>query len=94
MTYVFYACEEVAREHNGLLAPVGLRPDLLAGDVAILGEPTDGAVEAGCQGVLKVSVTLRGERAHTARPWMGVNAIHRLGPLLDAVAAFAGPAAR
>jgi succinyl-diaminopimelate desuccinylase len=90
VTYAFYACEEVAREHNGLSRLFALRPDLLAGDVAILGEPTDGAVEAGCQGVLKVAVTLRGERAHSARPWMGVNAIHRLGPLLEAVAAFPG----
>jgi succinyl-diaminopimelate desuccinylase len=90
LTYAFYACEEVAREHNGLSRLFALRPDLLAGDVAILGEPTDGSVEAGCQGVLKVAVTLQGERAHSARPWMGVNAIHRLGPLLDCVAAFAG----
>jgi succinyl-diaminopimelate desuccinylase len=90
MTFAFYACEEVAREHNGLSRLFALRPDLLAGDVAILGEPTDGAVEAGCQGVLKVAVTVRGERAHSARPWMGVNAIHRLGPLLEAVAGFAG----
>ncbi len=90
VTYVFYVCEEVAREHNGLSRLFVLRPDLLAGDVAILGEPTDGAVEAGCQGVLKIAVTLRGERAHSARPWMGVNAIHRLAPLLGAVAAFGG----
>jgi succinyl-diaminopimelate desuccinylase len=90
LTFAFYVCEEVAREHNGLSRLFALRPDLLAGDVAILGEPTDGAVEAGCQGVLKVSVTLHGERAHTARPWMGLNAIHRLGPLLESVARFGG----
>jgi succinyl-diaminopimelate desuccinylase len=90
LTFAFYVCEEVAREHNGLSRLFALRPDLLAGDVAILGEPTDGAVEAGCQGVLKVAVTLHGERAHTARPWMGLNAIHRLGPLLEAVAGFGG----
>jgi succinyl-diaminopimelate desuccinylase len=90
VTYAFYVCEEVAREHNGLSRLFAARPDLLAGDVAILGEPTDGSVEAGCQGVLKIAVTLHGERAHSARPWMGVNAIHRLGPLLDSVAAFGG----
>jgi succinyl-diaminopimelate desuccinylase len=90
VTYAFYVCEEVAREHNGLSRLFAVRPDLLAGDAAILGEPTGGAVEAGCQGVLKLSVALRGERAHSARPWMGVNAIHRLGPVLDAVAAFPG----
>jgi succinyl-diaminopimelate desuccinylase len=90
VTYAFYACEEVAREHNGLSRLFALRPDLMAGDVAILGEPTGGAVEAGCQGVLKIAVTLHGQRAHSARPWMGVNAIHRLGPLLELVAGFEG----
>ena len=90
VTYVFYVCEEVAREYNGLSHLYDLRPDLLQGDAAILGEPTGGRVEAGCQGVLKVSVTLHGERAHTARPWMGINAIHRLGPVLDVVAAYSG----
>jgi len=88
VTYVFYACEEVARTHNGLSRLLRVRPDLLAGDVAILGEPTGGVVEAGCQGVLKVAVTVGGQRAHSARPWMGRNAIHRLAPLLAAVGSF------
>jgi succinyl-diaminopimelate desuccinylase len=86
VTYVFYAAEEVAREHNGLLAVAAARPDLLAGDVAVLGEPTNGVIEAGCQGVVKVRVTLAGRRAHSARPWMGTNAVHRLAPLLARVA--------
>jgi succinyl-diaminopimelate desuccinylase len=87
VTYAFYAAEEVAAVHNGLGELFRDRPDLLAGDVALLGEPTDATIEAGCQGTLRMQVTMRGVRAHSARPWMGRNAIHRLGRLLAAVEA-------
>ena len=88
LTYVLYAREEVAVRYNGLREIEAERPELLDGDVALLGEPTLGALEAGCQGTLRVEVTLQGARAHTARPWMGRNAIHRLGSLLSLVDAY------
>jgi len=88
VTYIFYECEEVASEFSGLPKLARDRPDLLAGDAAVLAEPTGARIEAGCQGTLRIAVTMAGERAHTARPWMGRNAIHRLGVLLDRLASY------
>jgi len=83
ITYLFYDCEEVEAERNGLNRLSRERPDLLEGDFAVLMEPSNAGVEAGCQGTLRVEVTLEGERAHSARSWMGSNAIHAAGPLLQ-----------
>ncbi|MEV3859359.1 succinyl-diaminopimelate desuccinylase [Streptomyces sp. NPDC050095] len=82
ITYVFYECEEVEGDRNGLHRIATERPDLLVADLAILMEPSDAGVEAGCQGVLCADVTVRGTRAHTARAWRGVNAVHRAAPVL------------
>ncbi len=87
-TFVFYEGEEVADEHNGLRRLFGERRDLVEGDLAILLEPTAGWVEAGCQGTITVRATFDGARAHSARPWMGTNAIHRAAPLLERIAHF------
>jgi succinyl-diaminopimelate desuccinylase len=90
VTYVFYSCEEVAAQHNGLKQLFDLRPELVAGDVALLGEPTSATIEAGCQGTLRVKAVYKGERAHTARPWKGLNAIHRLGRVLESLNGYEG----
>jgi succinyl-diaminopimelate desuccinylase len=73
LTLVFYDCEEVEAVRNGLGRIERNHPDWLAADLAILGEPTDGEVEAGCT---------TGRRAHSARSWLGDNAIHHAGEIL------------
>ena len=83
VTYVFYDCEEIEAERNGLLRLSRTSPELLAGDLAVLMEPTGGVVEGGCQGTLRANVVARGKRAHSGRSWLGVNAIHRAGGILD-----------
>ncbi|WP_030173003.1 succinyl-diaminopimelate desuccinylase [Spirillospora albida] len=88
VTFVFYECEEIEAVHNGLKRLSEARPELLAGDFAVLMEPTGGLIEGGCQGTMRVEVTAKGERAHSARAWMGSNAIHTAGAILDVLRAY------
>lgn len=88
LTWILYDCEEVEEARNGLKRLARERPDALAGDFAILLEPTEGTVEGGCQGTLRVAITLRGVRAHSARSWLGSNAIHTAAPVLARLAAY------
>jgi succinyl-diaminopimelate desuccinylase len=88
VTWIWYDHEEVSSELNGLGRLAANRPDLLAGDFAILGEPTNADVEGGCNGTLRVEVRTHGVRAHSARAWVGHNAIHDAAPILGALAAY------
>ncbi|MBT2398146.1 succinyl-diaminopimelate desuccinylase [Streptomyces sp. ISL-100] len=88
LTFVFYDNEEVAAHLNGLGHIADAHPDWLTGDFAVLLEPSDGQVEGGCQGTLRVLLRTVGERAHSARSWMGSNAIHTAAPILARLAAY------
>ncbi|MEV7287286.1 succinyl-diaminopimelate desuccinylase [Streptomyces sp. NPDC093252] len=88
LTFIFYDNEEVAAERNGLRHLAAAHPEWLAADFAVLLEPSDGQVEGGCQGTLRVLLTTKGERAHSARSWMGSNAIHAAAPILARLAAY------
>lgn len=88
VTWVWYDNEEVDSSLNGLGRIAREHPELLAGDFAILGEPSNGEVEGGCNGTIRVDVTTRGRRAHSARAWMGENAIHAVASVLDRLAAY------
>ena len=87
ITWVFYDHEEVDASLNGLGRLAGNRPDLLEGDFAVLMEPTGARVEGGCQGTIRIRITAEGRAAHSARAWMGDNAIHGLADVLARLAA-------
>ena len=88
LTWIWYDNEEVASDLNGLGRLAAHHPGLLAGDFAILGEPTNSLIEGGCNGTMRVELRTTGTRAHSARAWVGVNAIHAAAPILAILAAY------
>lgn len=86
ITWMWYDHEEVDADLNGLTRLAATRPDLFAGDFAILGEPSNGQVEGGCNGNLRARVRTHGVRSHSARSWIGENAIHKAAPILARLA--------
>ena len=88
LTFVFYDNEEVESARNGLGRVARERRGWLYGDLAVLLEPTDGEIEAGCQGTLRAVLSAKGRRAHSARSWLGVNAVHALADVLTTLAAY------
>lgn len=83
LTFVFYDHEEVSAEHNGLRKVAEAHPDWIEGDFAIIGEPTDCGIEGGCNGTMRFDVVVHGTAAHSARAWMGDNAIHKAAEVLN-----------
>lgn len=88
LTFILYDCEEIEAARNGLGRVERELPDWLRGDLAIVGEPSSAVIEAGCQGTMRAEVRTTGHRAHTARAWMGSNAIHAMGEVLRRLAEF------
>lgn len=88
VTFILYEGEEIDAEFNGLKHLADSDPELMAADFAILMEPSNAVVEAGCQGTLRVEVRTTGERAHSARSWKGVNAIHGAAEVLARLNAY------
>ncbi|WP_417503496.1 succinyl-diaminopimelate desuccinylase [Microbacterium sp.] len=88
ITWMWYDNEEIEASKNGLGLLAAVRPDLFRADFAILGEPSNGEVEGGCNGTLRAIVRTTGVRAHSARAWIGENAIHRAAPILTRLAEY------
>jgi len=87
--FIFYDKEEVAFEANGMGVVLRECAFLKDVDFAFVLEPTNLALELGCNGHLNAWITFPGKSAHSARPWQGENAIHRAGPFISTIAGIA-----
>lgn len=88
ISWIFYDNEEVAADLNGLGRLARNHPEALRGDFAVLCEPTSALIEGGCNGTIRVELSAKGKKAHSARPWMGMNAIHGLSQALQTLASY------
>ncbi|MGO3886741.1 MAG: succinyl-diaminopimelate desuccinylase, partial [Mycetocola sp.] len=88
ITWMWYDNEEVSANLNGLGILAEAHPELFVGDFAILGEPSNSTIEGGCNGTVRIELRTFGRRAHSARAWMGDNAIHHAAPILERLAAY------
>jgi succinyl-diaminopimelate desuccinylase len=88
VTFVFYDHEEVDAGSNGLGRLAREHPEWLTGDLAVLLEPTAAGIEGGCNGTLRAEVVTRGLAAHSARWWLGRNAVHEAGRVLARLQAY------
>ncbi len=88
VTWVFYDHEEVDADLNGLGRLAENSPELLEADFAVLMEPTNATIEGGCQGTCRITITVPGRAAHSARSWLGRNAIHGLSDVLERINAY------
>ena len=77
LAFLFFPREELPADENPLPELFERRRELREAQLAILLEPTDATIQAGCLGHLQAKVTVRGRSAHSARPWLGDNAIER-----------------
>ncbi len=80
--FVFYEREEGPHLENGLENVFEKMAWVLEADLAVVPEPTSGALEVGCVGTAHVEVVFRGKASHSARPWQGENAMTKAGEFL------------
>ncbi len=83
---LFFPREELPPEESALPGLFAAHPPLREASLAVMLEPTDNTIQAGCLGNLNAELVFRGESAHSARPWLGRNAVdaavEELGRLL------------
>jgi succinyl-diaminopimelate desuccinylase len=75
LALLFFPREELPPAESAVPAFFAAGTDAGRADLVIVLEPTDNTIQAGCLGVVNAELVFAGESAHSARPWMGVNAV-------------------